>query len=45
MLLSDSDYSNDISYRDIINSYRQLEETDDYKDEFISLVRLMDKRS
>ncbi len=45
MLLSGSDYSGDISYRDIINSYRQLDETDDYKDEFISLVRLMDKRS
>ncbi len=45
MLLSDSDYSNDVSYRDIINSYRQLDETDDYKDEFISLVRMVDKRS
>lgn len=45
MLLGDSDYAEGISYRDIINEYRRLDETDDYKEEFISLVRMVDKRS
>jgi Ca-activated chloride channel family protein len=45
MLLGGSDYAGDISYRDIITSYKKLDQTDDYKDEFISLVRLVDKRS
>ena len=32
-------------HKDIITSYKKLDQTDDYKDEFISLVRLVDKRS
>ncbi len=45
MLLSDSDYSESITFSDIIKAYRELDDTDDYKDEFISLVRMVDKRS
>ena len=45
MLLGDSDYAGTMTYRDIINSYRELDNTDDYKDEFISLVRMVEKRS
>jgi Ca-activated chloride channel family protein len=45
MLLSDSDYSESVTFSDIIKAYRELDDTDDYKDEFISLVRMVDKRS
>ncbi len=44
MLLSDSDYSGNVTYRDIISGYKELDNTDDYKDEFISLVRMVEKR-
>ncbi|RKM61113.1 VWA domain-containing protein [Butyrivibrio sp. CB08] len=45
MLLSDSDYSGSVTYKDIIKGYKELDNTDDYKDEFISLVRMVEKRS
>ncbi|WP_292220349.1 vWA domain-containing protein [Butyrivibrio sp.] len=45
MILGDSDYAGTMTYRDIINGYKELDNTDDYKDEFISLVRMVEKRS
>lgn len=45
MILGDSDYAGNITCRDIINGYKELDDTDDYKDEFISLVRMVEKRS
>ena len=45
MILGDSDYAGTMTYRDIINGYKELDDTDDYKDEFISLVRMVEKRS
>jgi Ca-activated chloride channel family protein len=45
MLLSDSDYSGTISYKDILKAYKDIENTDDYKDEFYNLVRMVEKRS
>ena len=45
MILGDSDYAGNMTYRDIINGYKELDNTDDYKDEFISLVRMVEKRS
>ena len=45
MLLSESDYSGTISYKDILKAYKDIEYTDDYRDEFYDLVRMMAKRS
>ena len=45
MLLSDSDYSGTISYKDILKAYKDIEYTDDYRDEFYNLVRMVEKRS
>ena len=45
MLIGDSDYSGEITYKDILSGYRELDNTDDYKDEFFNLVRMMEKRS
>jgi len=45
MILGDSDYAGNMTCRDIINGYKELDNTDDYKDEFISLVRMVEKRS
>ncbi len=45
MILGDSDYAGNMTCRDIINGYKELDDTDDYKDEFISLVRMVEKRS
>ena len=44
MLLSDSDYSGNITYKDIMKGYKNIDNTDDYKDEFYDLVRLVEKR-
>ncbi len=44
MLLSDSDYAGDLTYKDILQSYRQIENTDEYKEEFYNLVRMVEKR-
>ncbi|MBR4764154.1 MAG: VWA domain-containing protein [Lachnospiraceae bacterium] len=44
MLLSDSDYAGTVTYRDIMDGYKKIDTTDDYKDEFISLVRMVEKR-
>ena len=45
MLLSESDYSGDIDFKDIMKAYKKLGFTDDYRDEFYDLVRMMAKRS
>ena len=45
MLLSDSDYSGTIKFADIMKAYKDIENTDDYKEEFYDLVRMMEKRS
>ncbi len=44
MLLSDSGYSGDLTYRDILNGCRELESTDEYREEFANLVRMVEKR-
>ncbi len=44
MLLSDSDYAGDLTYKDILQGYRQIENTDEYKEEFYNLVRMVEKR-
>jgi len=44
MILSDSEYLNDGTYDDIIDTYETLKETDEYKEEFYFLVRQMAKR-
>ncbi|WP_026528372.1 vWA domain-containing protein [Butyrivibrio sp. VCD2006] len=45
MLLSDSEYKGNATFTDIMDGYKQIENTDEYKDEFGQLVRLMAKRS
>ena len=45
MLIGDSDYSGEITYKDILAGYKKLDNTDDYKDEFYNLVRMVEKRS
>jgi Ca-activated chloride channel family protein len=45
MLLSESDYSGTIEFKDIMKAYKELEYTDDYREEFYDLVRMMAKRS
>ncbi|WP_024865345.1 vWA domain-containing protein [Butyrivibrio sp. FCS014] len=45
MLIGDSDYTGDITYSDIMKAYKKLDNTDDYKDEFYNLVRMVEKRS
>lgn len=45
MLIGDSDYAGNITYKDILAGYRKLDNTDDYKDEFYNLVRMVEKRS
>ena len=44
MLLSGSDYSDDITYRDILDKCRELDTSDEYRDEFCNLVRMVEKR-
>ena len=45
MLLSESDYSGTIEFSDIMKAYKELDYTDDYREEFYDLVRMMAKRS
>jgi Ca-activated chloride channel family protein len=45
MLLSESDYSGTITYKDIMKDYKKLENTDSYRDEFYNLVRMVEKKS
>ena len=45
MLIGDSDYAGEITYKDILKNYKKLDNTDDYKDEFYNLVRMVEKRS
>ena len=45
MLLSESDYCGTITYKDIMNDYKKLENTDSYRDEFYNLVRMVEKKS
>ncbi len=45
MLIGDSDYAGNVTYRDILDGYKKLDNTDDYKDEFYNLVRMVEKRS
>ena len=45
MLLSDSEYKGTASFSDIMDEYKQIRNTDEYKDEFGQLVRMMAKRS
>ncbi len=45
MLIGDSDYAGNITYKDILSAYKLLDNTDDYKDEFFNLVRMVAKRS
>lgn len=44
MLLSESEYKGTLTYRDIINGFKEIESTDDYKEEFYNLVRMVEKR-
>ena len=44
MLIGDSDYSGNITYKDIMKGYKKIDNTDDYKDEFYNLVRMVEKR-
>lgn len=44
MILSDSEYKGTSNFEDIMTAYKELDETDEYQDEFYSLVRLMAKR-
>ncbi len=45
MLLSDSEYASTLSYDGILEGYKEIENTDEYKDEFYNLVRMVEKRS
>jgi Ca-activated chloride channel family protein len=44
MLLSDSEYAGSISYKDILEGRKTVENTDEYKEEFFNLVRMVEKR-
>lgn len=45
MILSDSEHKGTATLQDIIDGYKQVESTDEYKDEFNQLVRMVAKRS
>ena len=45
MILSDSENKGDASFEYILDTYKSLNDTDEYKDEFNQLVRMMAKRS
>lgn len=45
MLLSDSDYAGTLTYNDILQGCRSMEYKDEYRDEFYSLVRMVEKRN
>ncbi|RKM58529.1 VWA domain-containing protein [Butyrivibrio sp. XB500-5] len=44
LILSDSDYKKDASYKHITDTYSEIGSKDEYKDEFIQLVRMVEKR-
>ena len=44
LILSDSDYKGDASYKHITGTYSEIGSKDEYKDEFIQLVRMVEKR-
>jgi Ca-activated chloride channel family protein len=44
MLLSDSEYAGNISYKGILEDYKNIKNTDEYKEEFYNLVRMVEKR-
>ena len=44
LILSDSDYKGDASFDHVINTYSEIGKRDEYKDEFIQLVRMVAKR-
>ena len=44
LILSDSEYKGDSSYKHIESTYSDIKERDEYKDEFIQLVRMIEKR-
>ncbi|WP_408071467.1 vWA domain-containing protein [Butyrivibrio sp. JL13D10] len=45
MILSDSEHKGTATLQDIIDGYKQVENKDEYKDEFNQLVRMVAKRS
>ena len=45
MIFSVSDETDPGTYKDILSAYKLLDNTDDYKDEFFNLVRMVAKRS
>ncbi|WP_026665727.1 vWA domain-containing protein [Butyrivibrio sp. FC2001] len=45
MILSDSEHKGTATLQDIMDGYKQVENTDEYKDEFNQLVRMVAKRS
>ena len=45
LILSDSENKGDASFEYILDTYKSLNDTDEYKDEFNQLVRMMAKRS
>ena len=45
LILSDSDYKGDASYDHVIDTYAEINNKDEYKDEFIQLVRMVAKRA
>ncbi len=44
ILLSQSDYAGSLTYSDILSGYRQINHTDEYREEFYNLVRMVEKR-
>jgi len=45
LILSDSDYKGNASYDHVIDTYAEINNKDEYKDEFIQLVRMVAKRA
>ena len=45
MILSDSDHKGTATLEDILDGYKQVEDKDEYKEEFNQLVRMVAKRS
>ena len=44
LIISDSDYKGDSSYEHVVDTYATVENKDEYKDEFVQLVRMVEKR-
>ncbi|MBO4457863.1 MAG: VWA domain-containing protein [Butyrivibrio sp.] len=44
LILTDSEYKGDASYDHITDTYSEIDAKDEYKDEFIQLVRMVEKR-